>query len=345
MASVAEAAASSHEVDLAEAVPPHAKLMHATAAEEERFQQAFGAAAAVAKLQAYMAWRQDMALRDDEEPASLSEHTANDAALWARAVRGAQEHARQTVTSPGTPSSSSRTSADPTTPKGRGGLRHRFKARRGTSDATDATTVEDISCRSSSASDDEEGRRPLPQIVYHRRDPDTAPLRDRQGLRLLHVLPARLDLTQGDVHLYTNALALYLDGVLDRATNERMTLLMDVRPGQGWQNPPVLELVGLIRHAAARLQDLYPHRLHGLILYPIPRAAIFIYKSIIQVFLSEAVRQAIVLIPGRGTQCDSPLPHQALCQYVGVAALAQLEAARRASFVHPTVDPGGESSR
>jgi hypothetical protein len=213
----------------------------------------------------------------------------------------------------------------------------RFKAKRGTSDATEATAVEDISSRSSIGCDGGNELR-LPQIVYHYVDPEAAPLRDQQHRRIFHVLPARLDLSQANVHVYTNALALYLDGLLDRSSVEKMTLLMDVRPGWGWKNPPVLELVGLIRHAAARLQDLYPHRLHRLILYPIPRAAIFIYRSIIQVFLSEATRQAIVLIPGRGTQCDSPLPHQALCDYVPVACLAQLEAARRASFGGPNED-------
>lgn len=174
----------------------------------------------------------------------------------------------------------------------------------------------------------------LPQVVFCHKGPEGY-FRDKDGVRILHVLSARLDPTLADAQLYTNAMALYLDQLFDRhkQEEERVTILLDVRPGQGWKNPPALELVGLIRHAATRLHDLYPDRLHKCILYPIPRPAIFIWKMV-QIFLDASVREAVCLIPGDAYSTKAPLPRKHLLDHVDEACLDFCEKTRLDTFAH-----------
>eukprot|EP00977_Amphora_coffeiformis_P007809 scaffold1717_cov169-Amphora_coffeaeformis.AAC.4 len=171
------------------------------------------------------------------------------------------------------------------------------------------------------------------------------PFQQNNRHRILHVLAARLDLDVGDASLYSTALALYLDGLLgskdsrqdNEATTEdqRSTLLLDVRPGRGWRNPPALELVGLIRHAATYLHDLYPDRLHCCVLYPVPRPAIWIWNCLIRVFLDDSIKSAVCLYPGGASNFHSPIPRQELLKHhVDEACLDHCEQARVDTFDH-----------
>ena len=289
-----------------------------TEQEQRRFAKVFSKDSKE-KMAAYLAWRVEHQL---DEPNSSEEppHANDDAQLWKWAVHKAWNHQQTNSTSTSEHGNSNKQS-----------LRvGRIKSsRRNASEETLA---------SSRSATDEEQVPCLPQIVFcHRRNDDNDDndeffLRDKEGHRVLHILAARLDLDVGNAALYSTALALYLDRLfLDcRHNDNRATLLLDVRPGRGWRNPPALELVGLIRHAAAQLHDLYPDRLHCCILYPVPRPAIWVW-NMIKVFLADGIRSAVCLYAG-GAAVQSPVPWQQLLQHVDEACLDHCEQARLSSF-------------
>ncbi|KAL7568508.1 hypothetical protein ACA910_002629 [Epithemia clementina (nom. ined.)] len=149
-------------------------------------------------------------------------------------------------------------------------------------------------------------------------------MRDIHGHCILHVLPARIDTRHGAA-LYTSALCHYLDELLvdsnngndmnnnnSNSNNNKITVLLDVRGGRGWPNPPALQMVGFIRHVAGELSVRYPNRLHQCLVFPLPRAATWIWSMAIKPFLRKELRQAVELIPGSGTGVDSPPPNPKL---------------------------------
>ena len=167
------------------------------------------------------------------------------------------------------------------------------------------------------------------------------PLRDTQGHRVVQHLPAQITALQHQSHnkasllssfeTFVSIFGLYLDLKLERHDEEMLTLLIDVRPGRGWANPPALQLVGFIRHVAHKLHDLYPCRLYKCILYPIPRPAIYIWHSI-RVFLDPALTKRIVLVPGRDG-LDAPPPNKELRKYIhSQEGLDLMEQTRLQSF-------------
>ena len=152
---------------------------------------------------------------------------------------------------------------------------------------------------------------------------------DKQGHHLLHVLAARLDPQKASNELYTTAVALYLDRYLAAKANH-VTLLLDVRAGVGWKNPPALELTSLVRHLATHLHALYPDRLHGCLLFPVPRPAIWIW-NLCKGLLDERIRSAVCLFPG-GASARSPAPVSALSAHVEEAFLQHCEKMRLETF-------------
>jgi hypothetical protein len=177
--------------------------------------------------------------------------------------------------------------------------------------------------------------------VFHARDNDLTrpiyshaiagnPLCDTKGHRVLQILSARVDLQAACANTYATAFSLFLDSHLRRDNLDRLTLLIDVRPGSGWPNVPALKMVGFIRCVAQVLQECYPCRLHQCILFPIPRPALFIW-NIVQHFLDPLVRRLIVLIPGPAG-LTSPVPRDRLKDYVDLAGLDLLEQTRLEAF-------------
>ena len=157
------------------------------------------------------------------------------------------------------------------------------------------------------------------------------PLRDIDGHKILLHIPARIDLSAASNEFYAEAMALYLDSHLDRHDEDTLTLVVDVRPGKNWPNPSALNLLGFIRHVAHALHDLNPHRLHHCVLYPIPRAAFYMWK-IISSFLDPTLRELMVLIPGADT-ASSPTPTRAMYKYMDKETLACIEKARERALL------------
>mmetsp|Transcript_16618 Transcript_16618/g.45616 ORF Transcript_16618/g.45616 Transcript_16618/m.45616 type:complete len:243 (+) Transcript_16618:127-855(+) len=176
-----------------------------------------------------------------------------------------------------------------------------------------------------------------PAFVYQHTDPSTGEVvRDLQGHRVLHSLPARMDPQHYEVEHYARQLKHLLATVIELQPNSenskhRILVLLDLRPGQGWPNPPALTLVSWIRHLVKELQGQFPETLHKLVLYPLPQPVIFLYNTIIRPLLRN-LSGKVVLVPGSGVGMDSPFPLHALSQFVAPKALQVMEDFRLANF-------------
>lgn len=172
-----------------------------------------------------------------------------------------------------------------------------------------------------------ETKQEIPQLLFYH-EIDGKPLCDSQGHLVLQHLPARISLADHSWETFATALALYLDRKLDRENESQqqlVTLLIDVRPGTGWPNPPAIQMISFIRHVAHFLHQLYPGRLHQCILYPIPKAAIHVW-NIVKVVLPA--RDSITLLPG-SAHVESTVPVQLETL---VSHLEHLEQTRLAAF-------------
>ena len=329
-----------------------------TAAEQARFEKIFPKDAK-RKIAAYLAWRQAHDLDEASASASLpSAHTHDDAQLWHWAWHKSWAfHHCQEASLPNTGH------AETAVSKSQRRSSRKSKQHQARDSAAAAAAAAEQDTLSSSASSTQSTNAvpslpptvPLPQVVYCHctsnapNNDDKTFLCDKQGHTLLHVLAARLDPTKAGKHahdLYATSLALYLDRYLnnhrqqqsggnddydnDDTHKHRVTLLLDVRAGVGWNNPPALELVGLVRHLATSLHDLYPDCLHKCLLFPVPRPAIFIW-NMCRGLLDESIRNTVCLLPG-GALAESPAPIKDLAAHVDEAALQHCEQVRLETF-------------
>jgi hypothetical protein len=204
----------------------------------------------------------------------------------------------------------------------------------------------------------------IPQLLYAHSTTSgdenrIEPLRDTTGHRVLHFLPALIDLaafgpdSSAAATAFANALALYLHTKFDRRSrdfleggrrsergargeeddddDEQWTVVMDVRPGRGWPSPPAIQMLGFIRRAAQMLFELYPGRLWRYIVFPVPAVATRVWNAV-TLFLDPSIAERIVVVSGPA-DLDSPVPVAKLLPYISRDGLERLEDARRAAFV------------
>ncbi|EED96056.1 predicted protein [Thalassiosira pseudonana CCMP1335] len=76
---------------------------------------------------------------------------------------------------------------------------------------------------------------------------DNPPPRCKDGSRILHIIPARLDMALAPASVYSLACALYLERRLSRSSTERIALICDVRGGRGWSNPTPWSMLPFIQ--------------------------------------------------------------------------------------------------
>jgi CRAL/TRIO domain len=110
------------------------------------------------------------------------------------------------------------------------------------------------------------------------------------------------------------------------------TILLDVRPGEGWSNPPVLSLIRFIKYCCHELHQLYPNRLNYCIVYPVPSIAHTIWSYMIKPFLPTSISSKIITIAGNA-DLNSPIPTKSLQNYVSVEAIERMEQNRIQSFM------------
>lgn len=147
--------------------------------------------------------------------------------------------------------------------------------------------------------------------------------------RYVQLLPARIDTTLAKPSTYTLALAIFLEHLFDRNSNERITLVIDVRAGQGWANILAIHLIPFMQTACRLLCDLHPERLESCIIFPMPKVANVIWKAV-KPFLHKDTRKKIVLVNGPAGIND-PVPKK-MVQLMDEEMMHQLEDKRRSCF-------------
>ena len=155
-----------------------------------------------------------------------------------------------------------------------------------------------------------------------------SPPRCKDGTRILHILPFRLDLSIATAPTYSLAAALYLDRRLSRLTTERITLFCDVRGGRGWANPTPWSTLPFIQSTASLLGSHYPERLERLVLFPMPTSAIWVWSAAKKCLDPNTSSKVVVVSPGEGSA--SP---EHLLEYVDEENLVVLEKRRHSFFV------------
>ena len=77
----------------------------------------------------------------------------------------------------------------------------------------------------------------------------------KDGSRCVCLRCCLIDLTLGSCEQYVLAFSAFLDGLLDRSSDERLTVLVDNRPGDGAPNVPGIKLLPLGQQMSRTLSD------------------------------------------------------------------------------------------
>ncbi|KAK1746649.1 CRAL/TRIO domain-containing protein [Skeletonema marinoi] len=150
-----------------------------------------------------------------------------------------------------------------------------------------------------------------------------------QTTRYVQHLPARIDTTLAKPSTYALALAIFLEHLFDRNSNEKITLVIDVRAGQGWANILAIHLIPFMQTSCRLLCDVHPERLESCIIFPMPKVANVIWKAV-KPFLHKDTRKKIVLVNGPAGVKD-PVPKK-MSHLMDEEMIHQLEVKRRSCF-------------
>ena len=154
---------------------------------------------------------------------------------------------------------------------------------------------------------------------------------DRDGNRILQLLPAQMDLSVASDATFALCIALYLERKLGRDSDEKMTVVIDVRGGDGWANPSPNKLVPFVKRVSACLEQNFPERLSKSVLFPMPVAATFLWR-VVRVFLDPNTAEKIAVVRGSAGNDDKP-PYRLMEKHVDRGVLERMEELRCASFV------------
>lgn len=166
----------------------------------------------------------------------------------------------------------------------------------------------------------------LPQFCFFHRNGDGVPLTDKNGCKIIHVLSALIDRKVAQAPFYAEATSFYLDRITDRESDEKYTIVVDMRSGEGWPNTPAYMMVKFINTLVGVLQRRFPERVQSMLLFPMPWGTITIWSAVKHIFKSD-VLERVVLVSGPANN-TSPLPKEALSEHVDGAYLDQMEACR-----------------
>jgi CRAL/TRIO domain len=163
---------------------------------------------------------------------------------------------------------------------------------------------------------------------------DGSAVRDRDGRRILHVMPGQMDPNLAKPSTYAVALALYIDRQLDRASTECLTVALDVRGGKGWPNIPPLRNLPFIKTVVTLLVAMFPERLHRCLLFPVPQAANWIW-NIVKGWIDPDTSCKVQLLTGPATIVSQP-PFVAMEKFLEPEVAKLLEEKRHATFIDDT---------
>jgi hypothetical protein len=106
---------------------------------------------------------------------------------------------------------------------------------------------------------------------------------------------------------------------------------VDARAGPGWANPVLIMVVSLIGEIVTEIDKRHPGRCESLIIFPLPRALMMVWKSIKKLFSPE-INELLVVCSGP-SDLGSPLPRKKLEPHIDWETLDYLEKCRTQLFV------------
>jgi hypothetical protein len=172
-------------------------------------------------------------------------------------------------------------------------------------------------------------QQPLPRIVRFGNKNEEA--KSLKGKRVAHILAALVDLDLASQEFYAACVAAYLDFMLDRNSLESIAVLVDVRPGQGWPNPPAMSLIPFIKTITKMLSKTMPERLDVCLVYPVPSPAKVIWL-IVSGFLDAKNLEKIKILWGKSASIDSTLPVEEMEEFFDRKTIDAIENARISEF-------------
>lgn len=168
-----------------------------------------------------------------------------------------------------------------------------------------------------------------------------ASVRCRNGRRILAVLGAMYDSDLGSADEYAMAIARMMDAALDRATDEKMTVVVDVRGGDGFANPRPWSVLPWMKQLAYTLPPNFPERLGTMLVLPVPWVAKALWVAASQL-LDETTVAKCQPISGPASRSD-PLPEGADA-VLGPDALAAFETFRQGAIKQALSEAGAKTS-
>ena len=139
----------------------------------------------------------------------------------------------------------------------------------------------------------------------------------RDGTRVVYVQGARYDLTLAPEE-YTHAICHVLEATTRATSEEKVTVLLDVRTGDGWLNPPAQKLLPFFKHMAKVVPNHYPERLKRVVIYPLPWIVAALIKVVKNLF-DPVTREKFIVLSG-SDKTGAPCPVD-LGEYVTRAGL------------------------
>ena len=171
----------------------------------------------------------------------------------------------------------------------------------------------------------------LPQLVRMLTLPGSDEhLCDREGNRILHLMPAQMNPAVASAETFTLCIAFYLERKLSRDSMEKLAIAIDVRGGRGWANPTPNKLVPFIKKVTACIDKNFPERLSKAVLFPMPRTAAMIW-GVIKRFLDPNTASKFAVIPGAAAN-ESPPPYKKMEIHVERDVIELMEEIRVATF-------------
>jgi len=128
---------------------------------------------------------------------------------------------------------------------------------------------------------------------------------------------------------YVLACSQAMDMATPSGSEGSATILIDIRPGEGWPNPPATKLLPFFRALCKGLPANYPERMGRVIIFPVNSVFSYIW-SLVSGLLDKSVKGSCVTLSGRAA-LGAPCPLE-LGRYVALEALPDDARARFAAL-------------
>ena len=163
--------------------------------------------------------------------------------------------------------------------------------------------------------------RELPQLAVFLKG------RCSSGNRCLLVLGAQYDNTVYGATEYALAVASHFWDHLSRDSDEKVTVLIDARGGDGWYNPRPWSILPWVRALVSVLTSNFPERLGRLVVFPVPWVATAAWSAASQL-LDERTSAKCQMISGAAGRAE-PVP-EGISEFCSPELLKEMQAMRDA---------------